>query len=337
MIKEKLLKVIYLRDDIFYKILEIYSPVVQIKEDLSIYYHGYNDKRTIYYNGSNEFICQEYIINNFEESKECTTWKQVKVIKNNNMSEIKRESLSGTRAKAYINRILKKYYTEKEIDERLHMFEADYDYSLKQMHYIYPVSNKVLKITNTYKFDINGAHLDALCEIFPKAKDAFILMYNKRKKDPIYKQYPNLYVGMLAKKTQEMKKNKIPGKYEKTYNWIVQRTTKILMDAINYLNGQPVYINTDCILVKTPEKLIKASNKLGEFKLEFEGDTYFYKDKNYILYQFGDDKKGSCFTSIRDLMDLSKGEVIHYDILVTENKIRKPINIQKETLKIYEN
>lgn len=335
MIEKKLLRVIKLRDDIFYKILEIYNPVIQIKKDLYNYYHGYKDKKNIYFNGDNEFICQEYIINNFNTITGCTAWKQVRVIRDSNMSKIAEDSVSGTRAKAHINRLLRRFYTDKEIDERLHMFEADYDEGLKQMHYTYPISNKVIKINNTYKFDINGAHLDALCEIFPKAKAAFINMYNKRKKDPIYKQYPNLYVGMLAKKTKDMRKNNILGKYEKTYNWIVQRTTKILLNAIDYLHGQNVYINTDCVLVKTPENLIKTSKKLGEFKLEFAGDTYFYQDKNYSIYQFGEEKKGSCFTAVRDLMDLSKGEVVHYDILVTE-KYRKPINIKKETLKIYE-
>lgn len=336
---QKLLKVIEVNDEVFYKILEAYECKVEIKKDLYPYYNGYyNDKDTIYFNGENEFICKEYIVNYYcDKIAGCTSWKQIRVQKNINMQTAYVDSLTGSRAKAYVNKILKRFYTEKEIDERLRMFEADYNADLKQMQYRYKLEmGQLIKISNTYKFDVNGAHLDALCEIFPKAHKPLHSMYERRKKNPIFKKYPNLYVGMLAQKSKDMRKNHVQGKYEKTYNWIVQRTTKKLLEAMEYLGGQLIYANTDGLLVKSPNHLLKTSKELGDFKLEYSGDTYVYRDKNYLLYQTGDNMFGSCFTEVRKMIDLRKGDVVHYDIETTE-KYRKPVNIEKENVRIYEN
>jgi hypothetical protein len=252
------------------------------------------------------------------------------------------ESTTGSKAKAYITKVLKTVYTDAEIDERLRMFEAEKDMNLIQQHYNYPApDNTIIKLTNTFKFDINGAHTDALCEIFPKAKDKLIGMYLKRKKNPVFKQYPNLYVGMLAQKSKEMRKAGIPGKYEKTYNWIVQRTSRMLLAAMDTVKGCPIYVNTDGFIVQNPESLLTPSKNLGEFKLEFSGDTYVYSDKNYIIYQTGDEKKGSCFTAVRNDIDLSKGQVVHYDTKTVRNAkgeilYREPTNIIKETIHVEE-
>jgi hypothetical protein len=222
------------------------------------------------------------------------------------------------------------------------MFEAEKDINLIQQHYNYPApNNTIVKLTNTFKFDINGAHTDALCEIFPRAKDKLIGMYLKRKKNPVFKQYPNLYVGMLAQKSKEMRQKGIPAKYEKTYNWIVQRTSRMLLNAMDAVGGLPVYVNTDGFIVQNPQNLLTHSKNLGEFKLEFSGDTYVYSDKNYIVYQTGDEKKGTCFTSVREDIDLSIGQVVHYDTNLVRNdegKIlyREPINIKKELIQINE-
>lgn len=338
------LKAIQVNDEIFNKILYDFEFKVRIKPNLWEYYRGYyEDKDLIYYNGKDELICCEYVVNNYTNIiTNCTVWKQIRVQKVLNMKNPAMESTTGPKAKAYITKVLKTVYTDTEIDERLRMFEAEKDINLIQQHYNYPApANTVIKLTNTFKFDINGAHTDALCEIFPKAKDKLIGMYLKRKKNPIFKQYPNLYVGMLAQKSDEMRKAGIPGKYEKTYNWIVQRTSRMLLAAMDTVGGSPVYVNTDGFIVQNPENLLTHSKNLGEFKLEFSGDTYVYSDKNYIIYQTGDEKKGSCFTAVRNDIDLSKGQVIHYDIKTvrnTEGKIlyREPINITKETIYVEE-
>lgn len=343
------LRTVQVNDEIFNKILYDYEFKVRIDEDLYLKYNGYyEDRDIIYYNGKDEFICMEYIVNNYTNLiPHCSVWKQIRVLRTMNMSSPAQLSITGSKAKAYITKMLKKVYTDTEIDERLRMFEADYDEDLKQVHYNYPAfdSKTIIKISNTYKFDINGAHLDALCEIFPKAKDKFVAMYEKRKKNKIFKQYPNLYVGMLAQKSKEMRKAGIPGKYEKTYNWIVQRTTKLLLSALDTIGGETIYINTDGFIIRNPDNLITPSKALGEFKLEFAGDTYIYADKNYIIYQTGQgdnvELKGSCFTAVRNDIDLANGQVVHYDIQTVKNKegqiiYRLPNNIKKEYLKIYE-
>ncbi len=246
------------------------------------------------------------------------------------------EAIDGYHAKMYMWKNLYKFYTKKEIEERLSMFEADYDPNLKQMSYRYPGQiGVVYKITDTYKYDINGAHLDALREIFPKADKFFVDLYNKRKENPIYKQYANLFVGTLAQKTDQMRKEGRPGLREKTYNWIVQRTTKKLIEAIEYLDGELIYAQTDGIIIKSPKNLITPTKELGGFKLEYQGDTYVYWDKNYNLYQT-DKLFGSCFEVVREEINLTKGQVVHYDEC-REGNVRKPTNIIKETVKIYEN
>ena len=335
----KQLKRVVVNGKIFREILEACRCKVEIVNDLFDYYYGYyEDRKKIKYNGKDEFICQEYIVYGFCDKipLNYTEWKQVIVTTNNSMQEDCKEDVSGSRAKAQINKLLYKFYTKSEIEERLHMFEADYDENLKQIHYNYMLDvGDLIKLSNTYKFDINGAHLDALCEIFPKAKDEFIRMYARRKKYPVLKEYPNKYVGTLAQKTKEMRKKGIPGKFEKTYNWIVQRTSKKLLNAINYLNGQLVYANTDGVIIAAPKNILCTSTELGDFKLEYSGDTYIYKDKNYILYQTGDKMFGGCLREVRDQVDLRKGQVVHYDLILTELRNRKATNITKEIVTIY--
>lgn len=329
------LKSVQVNDVIFNKILRDYEFKVRIVDDLHPYLRGYyEDRDLIYFNGTNEFICLEYIVDGYTNLFPCcTVWKQVRVLRTMNMSSCAEVSITGSKAKAYIHKLLKKYYTPEEIDQRLRMFERPKDPGLIQMHYFCNAySDRVLKKENTYKFDINGAHLDALCEIFPKAKTDFIKMYDKRKTNKVLKQYPNLYVGMLAQKSKEMRKNGVPGKYELTYNWIVQRTTKMLLEALSKVGGTPIYINTDGFIVQNPSNLLTPSTTLGDFKLEYSGDTWVYRGSNYVLLQTGTGKdmelKGSCFGEAREDIDLSKGQIVQYDIK-QELHYRYPINIKK--------
>lgn len=338
-----LLKAVDINDEIFYKLLNIHKHCVKIISNIEDYYYGYKDKTNIYYNGKDTFICQEYRLAIFGNIPYYNGWKQVIVRLNYDQKDEIKESITGSKAKAYMMKLLKKYYTNDEIDARLNIFQAEYDPDLKQQHYngsLLP-NNKIIKYTNTYKFDINGAHLDALCEIFPKAKNDLIKMYEKRHDNPSFKEYPNLFVGCLAYKTKLMRKEHKIGKYELTYNWIVQRTSEILLDALNKLGGKQLYINTDGLVIQNPENLISYSANLGEFKLEHCGNTYFYRDNNYMLYQFGEDlnkkdvMKGSCLTEVRKYIDLSKGNVAHYKVKCTNNT-RIAYDIKKETLKVYE-
>ena len=179
----------------------------------------------------------------------------------------------------------------------------------------------IIKYEDCYKWDINGAHNAALCEIFPKAAGAIGMMYQERKKNPANKKYINYYCGMLARKN-----------HRKTYNWIVQRTTQILLNGINEAGGILLYANTDGFLVQHPEKIIPHSTKLDEFKLEYQGAVWFYYDKNYQCFQTETGEvKGTILQSVRDKIDLPNGQVVHYD-RIKRNNTYIAENIQTEVL-----
>lgn len=323
-----LLRTYEINEDIFYKILEDYEARVKIVKHLNDYMYGYKERKTIMYNGNDQLICKEAILNSYcRNILGCTEWKQVRLIKTQNAKMDVQESINGTHAWNYIRIIMKPYYSDVEFKACLNAHTAPFEDYLKQYHYNWPiVSQNVQKLTNTYEFDINGAHLDALCEIFPKAKARLQRLYHDRLTNPVLKKYPNFFVGMLVKKG-----------YRTTYNWIVQRTTKLLYGAIDKIGGMLIYANTDGFVVKDPKKLMINSQSLGQFKLEYAGDTYIYTDKNYILYQFGNTLKGSCLNEVRDRIDLSKGKVVHYDLRVNHDlntKVAK--NIIEETVEVWE-
>ena len=320
------LKSLEVNESIFFKILDMFKANVIKTDDLRPYLCGYKNKNIIYYNDKDQLICREMLLD-FILNKDLgsTYWKQVRLIKSTNTVFEIENSINGTHAWNYIIKLLKKYYTWEEINNLLKKYTAEYDENLKQYHFYWPVvdTKSVQVIDNTYKFDINGAHLDALCEIFPKAKNDFVKMYQKRKKNPSMKKYPNFFVGMLAHKEE----------YRTTYNWIVQRTTKMLKKAMKETGGMLVYANTDGFVVKDPTNIMTTNKNLGDFKLEFNGITYIYTDKNYILYQFDDELKGSCLEEVRKDIDLATGKIVHYDIKCDKDLgTRKAINITKETL-----
>ena len=139
-----------------------------------------------------------------------------------------------------------------------------------------------------------------------KAKEKFIELHKQRKQKPEIKKWFNYFVGMLTVKG-----------YRKTYNWIVQRTNTKLMELWNKLGGLVVYGNTDGIILKDPKTTIPHSSALGEFKLEYHGTVYTYAGKNYWIFQYENQGKlettGSLPVSLRDKVDLPKGQVVSYD------------------------
>ena len=318
------LKCINLREDIINQILYDYeAKTIKIKklEDKSYY----NDrKKVIYIEDTKEIICSGYILN-----RRCDTdfsgWQQIKCTPALNTDKVVQATVDGPRAWNYIMKILSTQYTKNEIESILTSYQVKSDYE-KQFHYTLPnVSQNVRKLMLCVKYDINGAHTDALCEMFPKCKQNFVHMYHRRHKNEVYKCYPNYFVGMLQHNG-----------YSGAYWWIVNRTTKQLIKAINYVGGKLIYANTDGFCVQYPERQLKTSDKLGEFKEEYKGTVYFYqnnKQSPYFLYQFGNELKGNCMTEIRQDIDLSKGKVVYYN-RVSYGTYVKPENIKKETIEI---
>lgn len=297
------LRQVTVSSEVFDTILELDKYRVRVTDNIKQYYYGYKKNRIIYVDQKSEYlICRFTVLNYVCRKTYDEPWKQVIVRRREIQTEKVEADISGLYAWNYINRLLRKYYSNTEMDERLKMFEADYNDRYKQYHSVIYRNYKITKFEDCVKYDINGAHADALRTIFPKAEEAIVKLYEERKVNPINKQLMNYYVGFLKRKG-----------YEKTYNWIVQRTTKMLYSTIVKCNGLVVYANTDGVIISKPKSKIETSRKLGDFKLEYEGDVYTYGDSNYSVVQFGDQIVGNAMYQVRDHIDLRVNKVVKYD------------------------
>lgn len=329
----KILKRIDVSEDVFNSVLQRFPDYIELVDDIEPYYKGHPDKWKVFYCEEKKYLVTKEC---FITSRATTDWKQVIVRLNNTLPENTiLNSIDGTRAWIEVNRQLNKYYTEEEKAQCLANHVADYDEKIAQQHFNYVDYfnlDKVIKVSNCVKYDINGAHCDALREIFPKAAKYFERLYKDRKKNPAYKAYANYFVGMLAHKEV----------YRKTYNWIVQRTTKILTDAFNQVNGEAIYINTDGFAVTKAKKELDRvkANSLGDFKEEYRGNIYIYQDKNYWIMQTDDGEiKGNAMLAVRHLINLKEGQVVSYDRTPVRDKSGKvlfyePTNVKVKKLEI---
>lgn len=292
------------RADVFDKILYDLSVHCEYTDDIHKYSYGYKNRNTIYYN-EEYLICKECVLDYYCDCiPESTSWKQVKLRRVINAEQTVNHTITGNYAWNYIMKLLSKYYTDEEIESILNAHEADYSEEFKQFHYNAPIDTGTLvKYTNCFKYDINGAHCDAVVQLFPKAYNEFMKLYKERKQKPVYKQLFNFFVGELCRKN-----------HRKTYNWIVQRTTRKLYEAMDTTDGMLLYANTDGFIVQQPQKELDTSTNIFEFKQEYSGDVYIYRSNNYILYQCGEDKTGSCKCEVRADIDLRKGIVVDYTI-----------------------
>lgn len=310
-----------LSDDIFDKILYDFQSSIKIVDSTNPYIGGYKNKQDIYYDGREYMIIREYILNSYcDNIPDCTEWKQCRVRRVENSNSMVTRSVDGQSAWEFMIKLLEHWYTWDEILKVFNTHQAEYDNAYKQFHYTYPTEvGQLIEIHDCYKYDINGAHTDALVEMFPRAKKSIMKMYLNRHINPGYKQLINFFVGMIKHKG-----------YELTYNWIVQRTTKNLFNAMDITGGNMIYANTDGYIINAPDNLLDASKKLGEFKLEYEGTVFIYQDKNYWIIQTGDEIKGSCLKSVRDKIDLRQGKIVHYDrkrVQVAEDEKGQPVFI----------
>lgn len=292
---------------IFDQILKNSSNRVVKVKNIDNYYKGYTNKKTIMYDGSEYLICQEHLLNYYADIEDCTDWKQCVIRKCERLTGLQVEKdVDGPTAYKWVNNMLLKYYTNEEIQNRLDLFSSEYVDKLKQLHYNYIDDDNCISLhKNCAKYDINGAHNDALREIFPKAATEIEYYYNQRHEKPMIKKYFNYYVGMLCKKG-----------HRGTYNWIVQRTTCKLLNAIKETDGELVYANTDGFIVTNYKSKLKTSKNLGDMKLEYEGDVYTFTDKNYTCVQCGEKIVGNVLYQVRDKIDLRIGKTVHYDRVV---------------------
>ena len=278
------------------------------------------------------FKLKEYLPNYKELIGSTPSYIQCVVECRTNFPDIIQYQQNPTTLFHKFNKIIDKHYTQEEKDEcyfshQLTEQEAKHQIHINQPENIYKINNYlVYKFNDCVKYDINGAHCDALCEIFPKAKNDILKLYEKRKKkgNEWIKAMFNMSVGYLN--IPKLKK-----KYGGTYWWIVNRTTEILNKAIDELGGTIIYANTDGVCVQHPKKLMENSKELGKFKLEYQGDVYYHRHVDYMIYEFGESKVGSCRLAARDYVNLKEGKVVNYTLI---NQRLDEKNIKKEVLKI---
>lgn len=349
------LKQYSLRDDIFDAILYEYAGDVFEVPSLKPYIHGYCGdmcKDMIAHctgfvinpedpqSKNNSIVCKynkfvkiaNKVLGKNIYKRDDRVWLQCIFNRAEDTNVVLEEEVSGTTAFNYIYNIIKKYYTDDEIKRIFWSHSAEEDEEKKQYQYHIlrgrDGSYKIHKYDNCYKYDINGAHTDAIIALFPKAKDELLELYKQRKQNPKIKKYFNYFVGYLC----------CMG-YRKTYNWIVQRTTDKLFEAIDYLDGQVIYANTDGVCVQNPSKLIEHSTELGKFKLEYEGTVYAIKTPEtgdytpYTLTQFGDELKGvGVPMGVRSKIDLSRNKYVLYKLeYETININGESVTLQKIT------
>lgn len=305
--------------------------------DINTYRNGYKDKSLCVSVPNKSVVCRgaflNYLLDYPTVADIFVDWKQYVCILDEDLEQDVMGDFAPHTCKKLVNdRLNKCGLTDEDIDKRLHEYEAEYSEALAQQHYLDARPGIVQRFDNCIYYDINKAHSDALGEIFPEIKGWLEEIAMLAKEDKRWKSVPNYYVGMLAYKNKSMRDKKESGKYEKTYNWIVQRTTKILSKRfkdISDLNSNIVYMNTDGIVIQNPAKIIPGSTRFGDFKVESDETTFYtYAGENYSIVQYGDTIKGNLPIALRKKVDLRVGRVISFTRKLNDNKIFEYKNIQ---------
>ena len=267
-------------------------------------------------------------------------WKRYRCIVDMHQEEPFVKQFSPSFCKSLVTKQLHyKKLTDEMIDERLNKFVIPEGVLReKQLHSSLDIpKNVVVKFENCIYYDINKAYMDALIEIFPELRGWLTNVAKKSKADKRYKNIANYYVGLLGSKYSN---------HRKTYEWIVDRTTKKmhkLLDAISNPNGDIVYENTDGFVYHNPKIALETSDEIGDIKLETEETTFYmfnYQDDNryktpYKMLQYGNEKKCISNIQIKDFeyIDLRKGEVISYKEVANREKHTKN-HIEIERFKV---
>lgn len=280
-------------------------------------------------------ICQGNIIN-YVTGKELISpsWMQVVCMVDNSLEETEINLVPyAYQANAKIDGIISKKYSPEEIDEIYNKHSLEDGKKIK--HQLLPeryLDNKVHKFTDCVYYDINGAHTDALCTLFPKCKREFMKLHHSGQK-----AYINIYVGDLCNRGRRG-----------VFNWIVDRTRTYLDKIIAISDGEILYANTDGVIIHHPANYLETSDEVGAFKSEIVDDTiYAYycpsddKSTAYTIYQYNNPKKGVVLKGnarlmVRQGMDLSKGIINKAKLVKDENNTWQAKDLRTEELDVYE-
>lgn len=335
----KPLKTMTISEEIFNKIIDNIKHVVV--EDLTPYQYGYEKKYLVYTNGK-DLICLRgdlVILGLLERDYKLDGYYQIYCRKEVEQEEaiIANNCISPAQAVKKINSIIKKHYTDDEKIEIFHKHENDKSTILH--HTCESVEGVIQIYHDCYYYDANGAYASELIKLFPKCQDDLAYMFEHRHDDNNkFKNCFNYYVGCLTQndKKREYKiahNQDVREIYPKTRHYIVNNVTESMHKLYKKLKPKYIiYINTDGMIVQTPKNIIPHSREIGEFKIEYHGDVYTYRDKNYIIFQYGDEIKGNLPLELRKHVDLRVGKVVHYDRYLDENNLFRYKNIEEEII-----
>ena len=167
----------------FEYILTEYPLRIAIEPDLTDLQYGYQNRYWIYYNGRDKLICLTWEL---MKDDSIPSWKQCICIRKDNQKESILKSITGGMAWRTMKNKLSKYYTEEQFDERMKMFESEYDNKQNQLHYSYIIDDdKIHKYTDSIKYDINGAYAQAIIEIFQQPEGSTIEIVSRQWKAPV--------------------------------------------------------------------------------------------------------------------------------------------------------
>ena len=294
-------------DSIAYnELLDRYPKYVEKCDDLNPYYlKGYKDKNIIKAT-EDEMIIQGYRLNERYPNDIVPSWMQVVCVCEDSLEyRSTRGVIWSSQANKAVNKIIAKYYSKEERDD----LYAKHSRSNKPQYLTINLpdvfeKNKIHKFTSCKYYDINKAHTDALCEIFPKCRGELVKLVKEDK------LYINMFVGDLCNSG-----------HRDTYNWICQRTYNKISSYIEECKGLLLYAKTDGFIVWCPNKELETSDEIGQLKqISKDGVVYAYRhhEKNfkYTIYQYDDikegiTKKGTAKLNIRSNIDLSKGQIVN--------------------------
>lgn len=316
------------------KILTEYGFLEKV-DDMSKFKCGYKDSYVIRYDDTQIIIRSGllYELLGVDYDPEFA-WKQVLLVMRREQSDDLAESISPGQARRIMNGIIAKHYTEEEKEAIYGSHERE-DSTI--LHYNLPglEIGRVLKLEDCWYYDINGAYASVLSSMFPECGKEFRHMFEHRHDcNNKYKNVFNFFVGCLTQNEKKRKAavqdgRKVRKIYPKTRHWIVNQITEKMNAFEAYLGADlVVYENTDGLIVHKPKNKPAGSKKMFEFKLEYSGDVYIYRGKNYLAMQYGDEIKGSLPLELRDRVDLRRGKVVEYDNVVV-NGVHRYINIKE--------
>lgn len=321
---KKPLKMLNVSVNTFNRILEEFASKANRVESIDPYMYGSAKKKQIYY--TDEYmVCNEdkLVILGLIEDDETTFnrggWYQYMLKKVASQTEniSKDSSMSPAVACRIIKGELKKHYTDEDIiDTYLSHREENSDI----LHLTAEAElNKIKVFNNCCYYDLNGAYASELIKMFPKCSEQFNYWFEHRHdNNNKFKNLFNFFVGCLTenekKRTWKIEHGiKVRDIYPQTRHYIVNNISEKMKKAIDYVDGIDIYINTDGFIVQNPIKNIEHSKVAGEFKIEYQGTVYSYRDRNYTIFQYGDEIKGNLPIELRDKVDLRIGKVVHYD------------------------